>query len=113
MANIKEVAKRAHVSISTVSKVLSNTPYVSETTRQRVLKAVEELDYVPSLAGRALSKGRTYNIGVIFAINYDRLFSDPYMLTILEGIETVTAEREYNVVLCTPRTPIRKSKQLQ
>lgn len=113
MATLKEVAKRADVSTATVSKVLSNTPYVSEETRARVLEAVEALGYVPNLAARALSKGRTYIIGVIFPYNLDHLFGDPLILTMLEGIETVCTERDYNVLLSTPRIPVSESEQYQ
>ena len=59
-ATIYDVAKKAGVSTATVSKVLSNTPYVSAPTRAKVLDAVAELDYVPSLMARGLSKSLTY-----------------------------------------------------
>jgi DNA-binding LacI/PurR family transcriptional regulator len=113
MPTLKEVALRAEVSTATVSKVLSNTPYVSDETRSRVLKAVEELGYVPNLAARALSKGRTYIIGVIFPYRYDQMFGDPHMLTILEGIETVCAQRDYSMLLSTPKIPVTESEQYQ
>ncbi len=109
MPTLKEVAKRADVSTATVSKVLSNTPYVSEETRMRVLHAIEELGYIPNLAARALSKGHTYIIGVIFPYNYDHLFADPLILNMLEGIETICTERGYNVLLSTPRVPVADS----
>jgi DNA-binding LacI/PurR family transcriptional regulator len=111
MATLKEVAKRALVSTATVSKVLSNTPYVSDETRQRVLTAIDELGYVPNLAARALSKGRTYIIGVIFPYNYDHLFGDPLILTMIEGIEAVCTERQYNMLISTPRIPVKESEQ--
>jgi len=113
VATLKEVALRAQVSTATVSKVLSNTPYVSEETRARVLRAVAELGYVPNLAARALSKGRTYIIGVVFPYNYDHLFADPLITTILEGIETVCTEQGYNVLIVTPRAPVIESAQYQ
>jgi DNA-binding LacI/PurR family transcriptional regulator len=113
VATLKEVAKRALVSTATVSKVLSNTPYVSEETRQRVLQAVSELGYVPNLAARALSKGRTYIIGVIFPYNYDHLFGDPLILTMIEGIESICTERQYNMLISTPRIPVSDSEQYQ
>lgn len=111
MPTIKEVARRAAVSPATVSKVLTDTPYVSEETRMRVLKAIEELGYVPNFAARALSKKLTYNIGVIFPHLYGRLFSDPYTLTILEGIEEVCTNKEYNLLVSTPRIPLQESQQ--
>jgi DNA-binding LacI/PurR family transcriptional regulator len=111
VATLKEVAQRAEVSTATVSKVLSNTPYVSEETRARVMRAVEELGYLPNLAARALSKGRTYIIGVVFPYNFDLLFADPLQLTIVEGIESVCIENGYNMLLSTPHVPVNQSVQ--
>lgn len=113
MATLREVAKLASVSTATVSKVLSNTPYVSEETRARVLQAINALNYVPNLAARALSHGRTYNIGVIFPYHYDHLFADPLMLTVLEGVENICTREGYNILLSTPRSPITESEQYQ
>lgn len=113
MATLREVAKYANVSIATVSKVLSNTPYVSEETRERVQQAIAELGYVPNLAARALSKGRTHNIGVIFPYIIDHLFSDPHILMLVEGIEVVCTENGCNMLISTPRMPISESEQYQ
>lgn len=111
MATIKEVAQRAQVSVATVSKVLTNTPYVSDDTRARVLKAIEELAYTPNFAARALSKKLTYNVGVIFPYFNERLFNDPYILTILEGVEEVCTDRDYNLLISAPRIPLQQSLQ--
>lgn len=112
MPTLKEVAQRANVSTATVSKVLSDTPYVSEATRQRVLKAIEELGYIPNLAARALSKGRTFVVGVICP--YHRtVFNDPLFLAVIEGIEAVCTERGYNILISTPRSPVNHSTSFQ
>ena len=65
MSTIKEVAKLAGVSPSTVSRTLSNRIFVEEETRQKVLKAVEELNYRPSIMAKALREGRTYTVCII------------------------------------------------
>jgi LacI family transcriptional regulator len=103
MPTLQEVAQRAGVSTATVSKVLSNTPYFTEETRDKVMKAVNELNYVPNLAGRALSSGKTHVIAVVFPYIYDTLFSDPLVLYILEGVEAECREHGYNMLLSTPR----------
>lgn len=100
---LQQVAQRAGVSIATVSKVLSNTPYFTVETRDKVMKAVQELNYVPNLAGRALSTGKTHVIAVVFPYVYDTLFSDPLVLHILEGVEAECREHGYNILLSTPR----------
>ncbi|MBI5930599.1 MAG: LacI family DNA-binding transcriptional regulator [Chloroflexi bacterium] len=103
MPTLAEVAQKAGVSIATVSKVLSNTPYFTEETRRKVMSAVEELGYLPNLAARALSSGKTHLIGVIFPYVYEGIFTDPLVQYILEGVEAECNERGYNIVLSTPR----------
>jgi LacI family transcriptional regulator len=103
MPKLEDVAKKAGVSTATVSKVLSNTPYFTESTRQKVMRAVEELGYVPHLAARALAAGKTGIIAVVFPYVYDGVFSDPHTLHILQGIEAECTEQGYNILLSTPR----------
>ncbi|MCS6844341.1 MAG: LacI family transcriptional regulator [Caldilineales bacterium] len=100
-ATIYDVAKRAGVSTATVSKVLSNTPYVSEATRAKVLAAVAELGYVPSLAARGLTKARTYLLALVIPYTSDYLYSDPHLLELFRGIEQETRAREYQILLST------------
>ncbi len=103
MPTLQDVAKLAGVSIATVSKVLSNTPYFTEETRDKVMRAVNELGYTPNLAARALSSGKTHIIGVVFPYIYDAIFADPLVLQILEGIEAACSGIGYNLLLSTPR----------
>ncbi|MBI5670240.1 MAG: LacI family DNA-binding transcriptional regulator [Chloroflexi bacterium] len=103
MPTLEDVAKKAGVSTATVSKVLSNTPYFTEATRLKVLQAVKDVGYVPNLAARALSSGRTQIIAVVFPHVYDPIFSDPRVLVVLEGIDAECRQRGYNLLLSTPR----------
>ena len=103
MPTLQDVAKRAGVSTATVSKVLSNTPYFTDETRDKVMKAVDELGYIPNLAARALSSGKTNIIAVVFPYVYDRIFKDPLVMHILEGVESETTQSDYNILLSTPR----------
>lgn len=103
MPTLQDVAKLAGVSTATVSKVLSNTPYFTEETRDKVLRAVEELGYLPNLAARALSSGKTHIITVVFPYVYDAIFQDPMVMSILEGVEQECTDRGYNLLLSTPR----------
>lgn len=103
MPTLQDVAKLAGVSTATVSKVLSNTPYFSDTTRDKVMKAVKELGYRPNLAARALSSGKTHIIAVVFPFINDTIFKDPLVMRMLEGIEAVCTEQDYNILLSTPR----------
>lgn len=103
MTTLQDVAKRAGVSTATVSKVLSNTPYFTAKTRDKVMRAVDELGYVPNLAARALSTGKTNVIAVVFPYVYDGIFKDPLVMHILEGIESECTQTDYNILLSTPR----------
>lgn len=105
MATIDEVAARAGVARGTVSKVLSGTYYVSAATRAKVERAAAELGYRPNLAARALSKGRTYVIGLLIPYDPDQLFADPHLLDIIRGVEAAANQRDYNVLLSTAHRP--------
>ena len=103
MPTLEDVAKRAGVSTATVSKVLSNTPYFTEETRSKVMRAVAELGYIPNLAARALSSGKTGIIAVVFPYVYEAIFTDPNIMNTLEGIEAECTPRGYNLLLSTPK----------
>ncbi len=102
MPTLQDVAKHAGVSTATVSKVLSNTPYVREETREKVMRAVAELNYVPNIAARALSSGKTHIVAIVFPYIYDPIFKDPVVVRILEGIDEECNLRGYNILLSTP-----------
>lgn len=103
MATITDVAKKANVSTTTVSKVLSNTSYVSVETRERVLAAMRDLNYMPSLAARSLRGQRTYLLGLVVPYDPDYLFSDPFLLEVIRGVESVANDNDYNLVFSLAR----------
>ncbi len=95
MANIKDVALHAGVSVTTVSHVVNGTRFVSETARQRVEEAVRELGYVPSAVARSLKHNTTRTFGMIIPNN-----SNPYFAEIIRGVEDRCFAAGYNVILC-------------
>jgi DNA-binding LacI/PurR family transcriptional regulator len=108
-ATIYDVAKKAGVSTATVSKVLSNTPYVSEPTRARVLDAVDELEFVPSLVARGLSKAQTFILALVIPYTPDYLYSDPHLLELIRGIDDEARLRHYSLLLSTGGAlPVRR-----
>ena len=82
MPTIKEVSQRAHVSPSTVSRVLNGTTPVSAEARARVLRAIEELDYTPNAFARGLATNRSGGIGVT-----TNDIGSPYYAVMLRGVE--------------------------
>jgi LacI family transcriptional regulator len=96
-ASITEVARRAGVSIATVSRVVSEADYaVSSATRERVLEAARELDYVPNALARGLLKSLLPVVGVIV---HD--ITDPYFAEVVRGVEDAAADSGYLVITCS------------
>jgi len=102
MTSIIDVARRANVSITTVSRVLSGSSHpVSDEKRARVLEAVKVLSYSPSALAKALVTGDTYIVGVIIGDA-----TDPYFATIVRGVEDVARKYGYLAIVCnSDRTP--------
>jgi LacI family transcriptional regulator len=95
MVNIKEVAKKADVSISTVSRVINNSGPVKETTRQHVLQIIDELEYVPNPLAQGLVKQTSRSVGLVIpkiALYYVHIF---------RGVEQVAKEHGCNLYVCT------------
>ena len=93
-ARIKDVAARAGVSLKTVTNVVHQRPYVRDETRARVLAAIEELDYRPSLAGRQLQSGRS-NMITLAVPRID----EPYLGALAHELIAAAAPRGYTVVM--------------
>ncbi|MCM3039572.1 LacI family DNA-binding transcriptional regulator [Paenibacillus motobuensis] len=94
MANIKEIAKRAGVSVSTVSRVLNQHPYVSDLKRAAVQRVIDELDYTPNRLAVDLIRKETRSIGVIMPYNNNQAFDQ-----LLHGVLNRSVELNYTVVI--------------
>lgn len=103
MANIREIAKRAGVSVSTVSRVLNGYPYVKEEKRKAVWDVVHELNYKKNINAVHLSKGKTNIIGVMLpTINH------PYFSMIVEGIAEEALRYGYHLLFFQTNYDIHK-----
>jgi LacI family transcriptional regulator len=91
---IYEVARRAGVSIATVSRVHRNAELVAPATRERVRRAVAELDYRPSRLGRSLARGHHDATGVVFPD-----LSGPYYSAVIHGFEDASAAEGQSVLI--------------
>ena len=107
---LDDVARRARVSLSTASRVINDNGYpVAEATRQRVLDAVRDLNYSPSVLARALVTKRTQIIGVIVGD-----VTDPYFSEIVRGVEDVARRAGYLVIVCNAdRDPVTELSYLR
>ncbi|MFF7857191.1 substrate-binding domain-containing protein [Streptomyces sp. NPDC007904] len=97
MATMADVARRAGVSVATVSHVLNGTRPVLPPTRQAVLDAVEELGYTTNTLARSLVTSRTRSIGLAVSA-----ISNPYFTEILQGVEAAALEHGYSLLLADP-----------
>lgn len=100
-STIIDVARRAGVSIATVSRVINGTAKVSEETTQRVNAAIAELNYQPSSIARGLASQKTKTIGLL-----TNEISVPFFGPILRGIEAVASEFGFGLLInCTQGKP--------
>jgi LacI family transcriptional regulator len=92
---IKDVARKAEVSVTTVSRVLNNKPDVSEDTKAKIEKIMDELGYKPNGIARGLVLNKTYSIGLIIPD-----ISNPYFPEVAKGVENKAKEKGYSVIFC-------------
>lgn len=95
MASMKDIAKLADVSTSTVSHVVNQTRYVSEEITTRVKQAAKELNYSPSALARSLKMNRTRTIGLLVTTS-----TNPFFGEVVKGVERHCYEQDYNLILC-------------
>jgi LacI family transcriptional regulator len=93
-ASMREVAELADVAISSVSRVLSGHPDVSADMRQRVLDAVNQLEYEPDFLAQSLRRGATLSVGYVVGD-----ISNPLIATITSGAESVLRQAGYSMLL--------------
>ena len=102
-ANIGDVARRAGVGRSTVSRVLNGRPNVDPDTRRRVERAIADLDYHPSPTARSLASGRSRTVAVVVPF-----LTRPSGVERLRGIEATLAEQDYDMVVFNVETTDRR-----
>ncbi len=95
MANMKEIARMAGVSLGTVSNVINKTANVREPVRQRVLEAVKTVGYQPSQLARGLRRDKTNTIGMIIPD-----ITNPFFPAVVRGAEDVAYSNGYRLILC-------------
>lgn len=94
---IKDIAKLANVSHTTVSRALNNSPYINEETKTKIMKLVKELNYVPNYSAKSLVLLKSYVIGVFFS-SINEGTSNTFFHEIIKGINNII-DKEYNLVI--------------
>lgn len=103
---IQDVAKKAGVSATTVSRVLNNRGYISDETREKVNKAMKELNYFPNDVARSLFNKRTNLIGLIIPT-----VSNPFFGELTFYIETICNSIGYKILICNSLNNIENEKK--
>ena len=103
---MRDVAVRAGVSVATVSHVLNQTRFVTESTRQKVLEVIDELGYRPDTIARSFKTGKKNIIGIIVPD-----IANPVWAMIIEEIEAVLSNKGYRLIICN--TKETKERELE
>ena len=101
-----DVAERAGVSVFTVSRVVNDSGFVREGTRQRVEKAIDELNYVPSAAGRRLRSGRSHAVSLLLSD-----VANPFWNEIIVSIQAFFSDHGYGVILGNARSDLEEERR--
>ncbi|GGE26018.1 LacI family transcriptional regulator [Marinithermofilum abyssi] len=107
MVTIKDVAKKADVSVATVSRVINGLGGVRPATEERIRKAVEELNYLPNVIARSMVMKRTETIGVIVPD-----IANPFFPEVIKGIEEQARDSGYTLFLANTDESVEKERQL-
>jgi LacI family transcriptional regulator len=95
MTTLQDVADRAGVAPITVSRVINNSGYVSDTTRRRVEHAIVELEYVPNVLARSLRSRQTNTLALVLTD-----IANPFWTTVARGVEDAASAAGFNVIFC-------------
>lgn len=104
---IKDVALKAGVSISTVSKVINNGPNISAATKEKVKNIMKDLNYYPNILAKSFAQRNSYNIGVLMDLKRSDAFVNSHLYEILGGIEEVAQQNGYFLTLSNMSSVIK------
>ncbi len=100
---IKDIAKIAGVSHTTVSRALNDSPLISESKKKEILKIAQKHNYVPNMLARGLSRKRSYTVGII--INF---FGNVFVQRIMKGVENIAEKNDYVMIFGDSREDAKR-----
>jgi len=106
MSTMKDVANRAGVTVTTVSRIINDRGYISDATRTKVHRVMKELDYQPNELARSLSMRRTNIIGIIVPS-----LMDPYFCEVVNYLEYYASGAGYKVMICNSNNQKDKEQE--
>ena len=108
---IIDVARKARVSPSTVSRVIADHPHISQETKDRVRAVMRELGYYPNAIARSLVNKTSNSLGLIRSRTNEQTFANPFFPDVIRGISSVANQHHLNLVLSTSSCPEQEEKE--
>lgn len=108
MANIKDVAKAAGVSTSTVSRTINNSPSIPQETKDRILNIMKSLNYTPNQFAKSLTTNKSYTITLLVDVDDAESYQNPFFYEIMHGIEKQVYSKEYSFIVANLKTVMKK-----
>lgn len=106
MATMKDIARLAKVSTSTVSHVINGSRFVSDEIREKVMRVVAELNYTPSAVARSLKVKETNTIGLLVTAT-----NNPFFAEVMAGVEQYCQQHHYNLIIATTGGDAKRLQQ--
>lgn len=106
MATMKDIARLAQVSTSTVSHVINGSRFVSDEIREKVMRIVAELNYTPSAVARSLKVRETKTIGLLVTAT-----NNPFFAEVMAGVEQYCQQHQYNLIIATTDGDAKRLQQ--
>ncbi|TKJ47524.1 LacI family transcriptional regulator [Candidatus Aerophobetes bacterium Ae_b3a] len=103
---LRDIAKKADVSATTVSRALNNKPDVSSKTKDKILRIAKNLGYTSNLLAKSLRSRKSKTIGVVLTD-----ISNPFFAAIAKGIESAAHKRGYSIILCNTDEKYEKEEE--
>lgn len=106
MATMKDIARLAQVSTSTVSHAINGSRFVSDEIREKVMRIVAELNYTPSAVARSLKVRETKTIGLLVTAT-----NNPFFAEVMAGVEQYCQKNQYNLIIATTGGDAKRLQQ--
>jgi DNA-binding LacI/PurR family transcriptional regulator len=110
---IKDVAKKANVATSTVSRVISGSERISKATQDRVKQAMEELGYYPNITAKNLVKKNVETVGIIMPRSAEDLFINPFFPEVIRGIQVYAQDNHYDLLMASGRDEVEEKHTVE
>lgn len=110
---IRDVAKRAGVAPSTVSRVIADNPSISEKTKNKVRTVMKEMNYFPNIYAQGLASAHSKTFGLVLPLASDAFYQNPFFPTVLRGINFEMAKHDYSILLSVGLDDDQRRKHIE